>query len=119
VVHVESGDVGLGHRNGSTRVRRAWSVRPAVLRGMLAAAGLNARLIGRNHELIVLQCAALPLAGVQVEDAPRLGSEVWIARKHPTAVIPGTNGIFVQPAPQPTAADGGDQAALLNMLNQI
>jgi hypothetical protein len=57
---------------------------------MLAAAGLNTRLfVGGNNELILLQCAALPLARVPVQDAARLGSEVWITGKDPTAALPG------------------------------
>src|SRR6188472_1448562 len=95
----------------------AW---PAGLGGMLAATGLNARLfVGGNHELILLQRAALPMASVQIQDAASLAGEVRIAWKDPTAVIPGPNGILVKPAPQRTTADRGDQAALLDMLNQI
>src|SRR5262249_53893847 len=85
-----------------------------------AAAGLNARLfIGGNNELIRFQSAALPVSGVQIENAARLGGEVWVAGKDPAAVIPGPNGVFVQAAPQRAAADGGHQAALLDMLNQV
>jgi hypothetical protein len=58
------------------------STRPALLRGMLAAAGLNAGLfIGGDHELIILQRPALPLAGVEIQHAPGLGGEIRVAGK--------------------------------------
>src|SRR5262249_7563643 len=84
VVHIQCGDVGPG---AATKVlvfdmhRSAW---PAVLRGMLAAARLNARLfVGRNDELVLLQHAALPTAGIQIQDAACLAGEVRIAWEDP------------------------------------
>lgn len=76
------------HMHGSP-----WS---ASLRGLLAAAGLNAGLlIGRDNEFIVLERFVLPLAGVEIQDAPSFGGEFWIAGKDPTAVIPRPNGVFM------------------------
>ena len=62
---------------------------------------------------------ALPFASVQIEHSARLGSELGIAGEDPTGVIPGPDGVFVQPAPQRTAANGRHQTALLDLLNQI
>ena len=63
---------------------------------MLAAAGLNAGLfIGGDDEFVVLQRAALPLAGVQIQYAPGLGGEIRIAREDPTAVIPRANSVLM------------------------
>src|ERR1700722_16781256 len=45
--------------------------------------------------------------------------ELGIAGEAPTTVIPGRDGVFMQPAPQRTAADGRHQAAVLDLLNQI
>ena len=95
----------------------AW---PTGLRGMLAAAGLNAALfIGGDHEFIIFQGLFLPLAGVEIQYAPGLGSEVWVAGEYPTAVIPRSNGVLMQPAPQGAAADRGNQTAVLDLLNQV
>jgi hypothetical protein len=95
----------------------AWS---AGLRSMLTATGLNAGfLIGGDHEFVILQCTALPLTGIQVQHAARFGSEIWIPWKNPTAVIPRPNGVFMEPAPQSASAHGGNQTALLYLLNQI
>ena len=69
--------------------------------GMLAAAGLNAGLlIGRDDELIFLQGFAFPLTAIQIQNASRLGGKIRIPRKNPTPVIPGPNGILMQPAPK-------------------
>ena len=68
--------------------------------GMFADAGLNAGfLVGGEYELVTAQAFALPLLGIQIEDAPGLEGELRIARKDPGAVLPGANGVFVQPAP--------------------
>lgn len=67
---------------------------------MFAMAGLNAGLFVRgDHELIWLQEPALPAAGVQIEDAASFDGKVRIAWKDPTAMVPGPNRIFMQPAP--------------------
>ena len=60
-----------------------------------------------------------PFASVQIEYSTRLNSELGIAGEDPTTVIPGPDGIFMQPAPQCTAADGRYQAVALDLLNQI
>ena len=83
----------------------AW---PAGVREMLAAAGLNAGLfIGRDHKLILLQAGTLPLTSIEVQNASCLGGEIGIAWKDPTAVIPRSNGVIMEPAPQRTTANRG------------
>lgn len=60
-------------------------------------AGLNAGfLVGGEHELVAAQAFALPLLGIQIEDAPGLEREIRIAREDPGAVLPGPNGVLVQ-----------------------
>lgn len=72
---------------------------------------LDARLfIGGEHELIVGEWVPLPYALVEVKDPSRLGSEVRVARKDPTAVLPGTNRILVEPAPDGCIPDAGDES---------
>jgi hypothetical protein len=57
---------------------------------MLAAAGLNAGLfIGGDHEFVILQGAALPLTGIEIQHSTCFGGEIWIPWKNPTAVIRG------------------------------
>jgi len=120
MVDVQRGDIAPGT---ATKVlvldmhRSAW---PTGLRDVLAAAGLDAGLlVGGDDEFIILQRAPLPLTGIQIQQTARLGGEVRIAWKDPTAVIPRSNGVFMQPAPQCTAAHGGNQTTALDLLNQV
>jgi hypothetical protein len=119
-VDVQGGDISPGAAAGVLVLDVHGSTRPAVLGGMLAAAGLNAGFfIGGDHELIILQRPALPLASVEIQHASGLGREVRVTREDPTAVIPRPKGVFMQPTPQCAATDRGHQAALLDLLNQI
>src|SRR4051794_35424698 len=97
---IQPGDIGPGTAAKVLVLDMHRSAWPTRLRGMLAAAGLNAGLfIGGDHEFVILQCAALPLAGIQIQHPASLGGEIRIAWKDPTAVIPRSNGVFMEPTP--------------------
>ena len=65
VVYIECSDIGPGAAAKVLMLDPQGSVRPAGLGGMLAPAGLNAGLFdGGDDKLILLQGAALPLAGI-------------------------------------------------------
>lgn len=66
-------------------------------------------LVGRDHKLIVLQCLTVPKARVEIQDAARFQGKVRVARENPGSVLPGTEGILVQPSPDGAAADLRDQ----------
>lgn len=74
--------------------------------GSCLDAGLPAR---RDHQLIVLQCLTVPKARVEIQDAARFQGKVRVARENPGSVLPGTEGILVQPSPDGAAADLRDQ----------
>ena len=119
-VDVQCGDVGPGTATEVFMLDMHGSARTATLRGVFAAASLNAGLfIGGDDEFVILQRPVLPLSGVEIQYAAGLGGEVRVAREYPTAVVPRPNGVFMQPAPQRAAADRGNQTALLDLLNQI
>jgi len=119
-VDVQGGDIGPGPAAGVLVFDVHGSVRPATLRSMLAPAGLNAGLFIRgDHEFIILQRLVSPLAGIEIQHAAGLGGKVRVTGEDPTAVIPGPDGVMMQPAPQRAAADRGDQTALLNLLHQV
>ena len=89
-------------------------------RRMLAATCLDTGfLIGGDDEFVFLQRLAFPDAFIEVEDASRLGSEVGIAREDPTAVIPGPNGVLVQPSPDGASGNTRDQAGLANLTGDV
>ena len=88
--------------------------------GMFAHARLNAGfLVGGEHELVPAQAFALPLFGIQIEDAAGLEREIRIAREDPGAVLPGSNGVLVQPAPHRRVAEARNDAALLRFAHDI
>jgi len=88
--------------------------------GMFAHARLDAGfLVGAEHELVPAQAFALPLLGVQIENAPGLECEIRIAREDPGAVLPGPNGVLVQPAPHGGVTDARNDAALLRFAHDI
>ena len=90
------------------------------LGGMDASAGLNAGLlIGRDHELILLQGLALPDPLVEVQQASGFERELRVARKNPTPMKPGADGVFMEPAPERAVTDFGHQAGLADLLVQL
>ncbi len=78
---------------------------------MAAGSCLDAGLlIGGDHKLIVPQGLAAPKARVEVQNAARFQGKVRVARENPGSVLPGTDGIVVQPSPDRAAADRRHQA---------
>lgn len=78
---------------------------------LFPASSLNAGLFIRgDNEVIGAQGSALPNALIEIENQAGLGRKMRIARKNPTAMLPGTKGIAAEPAPQRGAADLRDQA---------
>jgi hypothetical protein len=110
MVDVQRGDIAPGTATEVLVLDMHGIAWPTGLRDVLAAAGLDAGLlVGGDDEFIVLERAALPLPGIQIQQTAGFGGEVRIAWKDPTAVIPRSNSVFIKPAPQCTAADGGHQ----------
>jgi hypothetical protein len=87
---------------------------------MAARSGLNAGLfIGRQDKLILLQALSLPEPLVKVKEAPCFERKVGIARKDPTAVLPRTNGILVEPAPDGALTDAGHQTGATHVMGDL
>jgi hypothetical protein len=66
-------------------------------------------LVGADHELVRSQPVALPNSVVEVEDPAGFVLEVGVAGEDPAPVLPGSNGVFVEPSPDGGVADGGHQ----------
>jgi len=87
---------------------------------MLAAPGFDTSLlVCRDHELVVLEGLAVPTALMQIQNPARFKSKIGVAREDPGSMLPGTNGIFVQPAPNSAAANLSDQARPRDVLSQV
>jgi len=65
-------------------------------------------LIRGDDEFRTMEGFPLPEPGIEIEDAPGFESEIRIAGKNPTPVLPRTKGIGTQPTPECRAADLGD-----------
>lgn len=120
VMDIQGGDVSPRTATGVLVLDEHGAMRLRGQSGMDAASSLNAGLlVGGDHELIGSEGLAIPGAGIQIEDAAGLGGKLWVARKDPTAVIPGPDGILMQPAPDCAAGDGGHQAGLTDLLSDV
>ena len=85
-----------------------------------ASASLNAGLfVSRKHKLVILQGLALPNSLVEIQQSPGFNSKLRVTRKNPTAVKPGPEGVFMQPAPESAITDFGHQAGLTDLLVQL
>ena len=72
--------------------------------------GLDAGLfIGAKEALVLLQVSIFPAFVVQIQNASGFAGEIRISRKDPTAMFPGSNGIFVEPAPQRGVTNGSSR----------
>ena len=79
---------------------------------VLSCSCLNARLlIGREQIFPGPQALSLPLTVVQIKRSACSDFEVRVPRENPGAMVPGTNRIFIQPAPDRGTADLCDEAS--------
>ena len=87
---------------------------------MTTLAGLDGGfLIGAHDELIRAEGLALPKALVEIEQTAGLGEKVGIAGKQPATMLPGPDGVFMEPAPDGGSADGSHQSRLTDLSGQI
>lgn len=120
LMDIQSGQVGPGATTLVFVFDPRHRARPRGQSGMLAAAGLGAGFfVGGEHKFIVLEGFAIPASLIKVEQATGLADEVGVARKDPTAVVPGANGVLVQPPPDGASRDAGDQAGLTDLAPEL
>src|SRR6266571_6561087 len=87
---------------------------------MQTNAGLDAGfLVGRNHVVLVSQSLAFPEPLIEVQHSFSFGLKVRIPWKDPTAMLPGANGILVEPPPKSPSADFCHDAAPGDFPDQI
>ena len=87
---------------------------------LLGASSLYAGLfVGRDYEVIVLQGNSFPYTFIQIQNAFGFVGEIRIAGEDPVVVLPGAEGIGVQPTPDRSAADPWDDALRHDFLLDI
>lgn len=83
-------------------------------------AGLDAGLfVCGDNEIVDSERATLPLSLVQVQEPASFDLKIGIAGKDPAAMLPRTNRILVQPAPQRAVADARHQTTITNVSSQF
>ncbi len=65
-----------------------------------------------QNKFVIFKRIAVPNFLVKVENLTCLDSELRIPGKNPGPMLPGPDGIFIEPSPYGAAADGGYQARL-------
>lgn len=87
---------------------------------MPADASLNTGLlVGTNHELVLLEPSSFPGSRIEIQNATSFIREVWGARKNPAAMLPGTDGVFIEPPPYRLVADRGNDAITLRFTRKV
>jgi hypothetical protein len=119
-MNIERGQVGPRSAAGVFMFDSRGLMRAGRQRGVLSDSGLNAGfLVGAEHEVLLSQRLALPLPGIEVEDAAGLLRKAGIAGEDPSAVLPGPDGVFMKPAPHGFITDRGDEAGVLDVADDI
>jgi hypothetical protein len=114
--YVPSGQVGPGATPFVLKFNAETSVRARLLRGVATLSSLDAGFfVGAENAVVRAQRLALPESLVEVQNAPRFGFEVRVARKDPTAITPGLDGVFGEPAPQRRISNRGDKTSTKNL----
>src|SRR5207244_7777031 len=89
---------------------RSVDARPRLDRGLL---------VGAEHVLVRAERLALKDPLVEIEHDAGLLGEARVAREDPAAVTPGSDRVFIEPAPDRRARDRLDDAALNHEPAQI
>lgn len=120
LVDIPGGQIGPGTEASILMLDLEGRVGPRRQRGVATLAGLDGGfLIGAHDELVPAEGLTLPNALVEIEQTAGLGEKVGIAGKQPATMLPGPDGILMEPAPDGGPADGSHQARLTELSGQI
>ena len=116
LVDIPGGQIGPGTEATVLMLDLERRVGPGRQRGVATLAGLDGGFfIGAQDELIRAQGLAFPNALVEIEQTAGLGEKVRIAGKQPATMLPGPDGVLMEPAPDGGSADGSHQARLTDL----
>jgi hypothetical protein len=87
---------------------------------MFAPSCLNAGLfIGGDDEFVAFQGFFLPATFVQVENATGFDGKGGVSREDPASVIPGADGVGVEPSPNRASGNRGNQTGVADLPSKI
>src|SRR5713101_1068462 len=75
--------------------------------------------VSRNHKIIVCQSLAFPKSLIETQNSLGFGLKVGITGKEPRAMLRRTNGILIEPSPNGSLTDFGDQTTPGDLADQI
>ena len=120
---VPSGQVDPGTPSKVFVFNPRWTIRGGRQSRLFRVSSLDTRLfVGGEDKFVSAQWGTLPNALVQIEDGTGFVGEIGITRKDPASMLPRTQGIAIEPAPQRSSADLCDEAlrnhVLADLLNR-
>ena len=119
-MNVESCDVGPGSAAAILIFDAHRALRRRGQSGMLAASGLDAGLlVGRDDKFIVFEGFTVPGALIQIQDPAGLDGEGRVAGEDPAAVVPGADGVLMEPPPNRAARDSGNQTGIADLTGDV
>ena len=87
---------------------------------MFAPPRLNAGLfIGGDDEFVAFQGLLLPGTFIEIENAAGFDGKGGVSGEDPASVIPGTDGVGMEPSPNGASRNRGHQAGVADLPNQI
>jgi len=120
LVDIPGGQIGAGTEASILMLDLEGRVGSRRQTGVATLAGLDGGfLIGAHDELVPAEGLTLLNALVENEQTAGLGEKVGIAGKQPATMLPGPDGVLMEPAPHGGPADGGHQARLTELSGQI
>lgn len=75
-------------------------------------------ICGQN-KLVVFQRMSIANLLIKIEDLSSFESELGIPGKDPGSMLPGPDGVFIEPSPYRATTDGGDKAGLTGISSNL
>jgi hypothetical protein len=75
-------------------------------------------ICGQN-KFVIFEWTSIPNLLVKIEDLSSFQSELGIPGKDPGSMLPGPDGIFIEPSPYGATADGCDKAGLTDISGNL
>ena len=72
-----------------------------------------------QDKFVIFQRTSIPNLLIKIEDLSSFESELGITGKNPGSMLPGPDGIFIEPSPYGATADGCDKAGLTGISGNL
>jgi hypothetical protein len=76
-------------------------------------------LVRADHEFVLSEPAIFPTSLIEIQYRTGFRGEIGVSRKNPTSMLPGTDGVFTEPAPDGGVTDGGNESGSARVLGKF